>query len=130
MNALEVLAGQQPAVAAHVPGDVAGVGHDLRVGRLGDEAALRFVEVALSANGNSALTPLRSSSVNFDGGLPSGSKCFATLAPWSAGIREAPGVLARAAAGAVCAVPWVLKTPVQLMSVAANAATMASATIP
>ena len=38
---------QQPLIAGHVPGDVAGVGHDLLVRRLGDEAALGLVEVAL-----------------------------------------------------------------------------------
>ncbi len=49
MDAREVLAREQPLVAAHVPGDVARVGHDLLVRRLGDEALLRFVEVALVA---------------------------------------------------------------------------------
>ena len=47
VDALEVLALQQPLVAGHVPGDVAGIGHDLLVGRLGDEAFLGLVEVTL-----------------------------------------------------------------------------------
>ena len=51
VDALEVLAGQQPLVALHVPGDVAGVGHDLLVRRRGDEALLRLVEIALVVEG-------------------------------------------------------------------------------
>ena len=47
MNALEVLTGQEPAVAGHVPRDMTGVGHDLRVGRGGDEPPFRLVEIAL-----------------------------------------------------------------------------------
>ncbi len=46
---------QQPLVAVHVPGDVARVGHDLLVRRLGDEALLRLVEVALVAEGQLGL---------------------------------------------------------------------------
>ncbi len=47
VDAGEVLVLQQPLVTAHVPGDVARIGHDLLVRRLGDEALLCFVEVAL-----------------------------------------------------------------------------------
>jgi hypothetical protein len=46
VDGIEVLVLQQPAVAAHVPGYLAGIGHDLRVGWLGDEAFLGFLEVA------------------------------------------------------------------------------------
>ena len=46
MDAVEILALQQVLVAAHVPGHVAGFGHDLLVGRCGDKALLRFLEVA------------------------------------------------------------------------------------
>ncbi len=54
MNALEILALQQPRIAAHVPGDVAGVGHDFGVGRLGDEAFLGLVEIPLVLEGQSS----------------------------------------------------------------------------
>ena len=47
VDAGEVLVLQQPLVAAHVPGDVARIGHDLFIRRLGDEAFFRFVKVAL-----------------------------------------------------------------------------------
>jgi hypothetical protein len=46
VDAVELLVTQQEIVAAHVPGDVAGLGHDLPVGRRRDESALRFLEVA------------------------------------------------------------------------------------
>jgi len=54
----EVLAREQPLVARHVPGDVARVSHDLHVRRLGDEALLRFVEVALVAEGQLGVEPV------------------------------------------------------------------------
>ncbi|MNE20256.1 hypothetical protein D3C80_1133650 [compost metagenome] len=47
VDAVVVLVLQQIVVAAHVPGNVTGLGHDLFVGRGGDEAFLGFFEVAL-----------------------------------------------------------------------------------
>ena len=60
--------------ALHVPGDVAGVGHDLQLGHRGDEAALLLVEVAVSAKGSVAFAASRISSVCCDGALPLGWK--------------------------------------------------------
>ena len=51
MNALEVLVLQQPLVTTHVPGYLAGIGLDLLVRWLGDEALLGLVEVALVVEG-------------------------------------------------------------------------------
>ena len=47
MNAREILAGQQPLVALHVPGHVPRIGLDLLVRGCSDEATCRFVEVPL-----------------------------------------------------------------------------------
>ena len=55
MDAGEVLALQQPLVAAHVPGHMAGIGLDLLVRGLGDEALLGFIEIALVLEGQRGL---------------------------------------------------------------------------
>jgi len=47
VDAVEVRAPQQELVAAHIPGHVAGVGHDLFVRRRGNEAALGFLKITL-----------------------------------------------------------------------------------
>jgi hypothetical protein len=47
MDAVEFLAVHEPLVALHVPGDVAGLGHDLFVVGGCEEALFRLVEVAL-----------------------------------------------------------------------------------
>ena len=46
MDAVELLLLVEELEALHVPGDVAGVGHDHHVGHRGDEPALVLVEVA------------------------------------------------------------------------------------
>ena len=47
VHAVEILVLQQEFITAHVPGDVAGIGHDLFVVRRSDEAALRFLKIPL-----------------------------------------------------------------------------------
>src|SRR6516225_11029036 len=47
MDALEVLTSQEPSIARHVPCDMTGIGHDLRIGRLGNKPTFRLVEIAL-----------------------------------------------------------------------------------
>ena len=47
MDAVEVPVLVEELETLHVPGDVAGVGHDLEVRHRGDEAALQLIEVAL-----------------------------------------------------------------------------------
>ena len=51
MDAVEVLALQHPLPTIHVPGHVAGVRHDLHVGRRCDEALLLLLEVLLVGEG-------------------------------------------------------------------------------
>jgi hypothetical protein len=86
VDALEVLALQQPLVAAHVPGHVAGIGHDLLVRRLGNEALLRFIEVALVLEGQRC----RDALAQFDGELGrQGALGVEVLATYSAGAGRA-----------------------------------------
>ena len=47
IDAIEILALEQEFVTTHVPGDVAGLSHDLLVRRRSDEAALGFLKIAL-----------------------------------------------------------------------------------
>ena len=58
VDAVEILALQQEAVAFHVPGHVAGIGHDLLERRHGDQAALGFLEIALVLEGQGLLHPV------------------------------------------------------------------------
>jgi len=60
VDTVEVLSLEQELVARHVPGDVAGLGHDLLVVGRGDEALLGLVEVApVGERQARALLPLR-----------------------------------------------------------------------
>jgi len=63
MNAVVFFVGQKELVAAHVPGDVAGIGHDLLVWRSGDEAFLGFVEIPFVLEGQG----LAQAILKFDG---------------------------------------------------------------
>ncbi|MNP33851.1 hypothetical protein D3C76_1271130 [compost metagenome] len=47
IDAVKVLAAEQEVIAAHVPGDIPGIGHDLVVGRCSDEAFPGFFKIAL-----------------------------------------------------------------------------------
>jgi len=53
VNAVEVLAVHQEVVPPHVPGDVAGIRHDLGVIRLGYESSVLFLEVPFVIKGQS-----------------------------------------------------------------------------
>ena len=55
MNALEILALQQPVVAAHVPGHPAIVPQDLSVGRGGHKTPLGLLQIPLVGKGQAAL---------------------------------------------------------------------------
>ncbi|MNY42837.1 hypothetical protein D3C86_1777630 [compost metagenome] len=46
IDAVKVLAAEQEVIAAHVPGDISGFGHDLVVGRCSDEAFPGFFKIA------------------------------------------------------------------------------------
>ncbi|MCY1435522.1 hypothetical protein D9M71_516210 [compost metagenome] len=50
IDRVEVLAREQEIIAAHVPGDVPRIGHDLVVGRRCDEAFPGFFKIALVCN--------------------------------------------------------------------------------
>jgi hypothetical protein len=51
VDAVEILSLKQPLVAPHVPGNMAGLCHDLLVRRRGDEAFLLFLEVPFILEG-------------------------------------------------------------------------------
>jgi hypothetical protein len=74
MNAVEVLLLLQELEPLHVPGDMAGIRHDLECLHGSDEALLLLLESFLSANGNLAFACLNTSSVNREGAVPLGWK--------------------------------------------------------
>ena len=73
MDAVEFVLLVEELEPLHVPGDVAGIGHDLQVLHRGDQALLLLLEIPRVGERQRRLGLASStSSVNFDGALPLG----------------------------------------------------------
>ena len=72
MNAVELVLLIEELKPLHVPGDMAGIRHDLQVRHRGDQAPLLLVEVPRVGERQAVAACLSASSVNFDGALPLG----------------------------------------------------------
>ncbi len=94
MDAVEIVAMQQPFIAAHVPGDMAGLGHDLLVFGCRDETALLFFEVTLVLEWQDCANLFSSIDCGFGGRIPlriemsGGIRCY-DLAPACGECRRA-----------------------------------------
>ena len=87
MNAVEVLLLVEELEPLHVPGDVAGVGHDLQFLHRSDQPLLLLLEIPCVGERQAAARLPSTSSVYFEGALPLGWKCPAKGAATLLGPR-------------------------------------------